>query len=101
MPLTPDTLNTLGQTPAQIEISVLNGGTANEVEVPVRFELLGSTETVEGQETIPQIRAGQRREPRVRVEGEIPTGDELTLTVTVSRCPASRSSTTTRPPTRS
>ena len=87
VPLTPDTLNTLSQTPTQIEISVVNGGTANEVEVPVRFELLGSTETIQGQGTIPQIRAGQSASTVLAVEGEIPTGDELTLTVTVIPVP--------------
>jgi hypothetical protein len=87
VPLTPDTLNTLSETPAQVEISVLNGGTANEVEVPVRFELIGSTETIEGQSTIPQIRAGQSESISLSVDGEIPTGDELTLTVTVFPVP--------------
>jgi hypothetical protein len=87
VPLTPDTLNTLGQAPSQLEITVLNGGTANEVEVPVYYELLGSTETIQGQGTIPQIRAGQSEATSLPVEGEIPTGDQLTLTVTVLPVP--------------
>ena len=49
VPLTPDTLNTLGQTPTEIEIAVLNGGLVDEVDVPVGFEILGSTDTLEGE----------------------------------------------------
>jgi hypothetical protein len=87
VPLAADTLNTLGATPTSIEISVVNGGTQNEVEVPVSFGLLGSTETIAGNGTIPQIKAGQSASTVLNVEGEIPTGEELTLTVTVFPVP--------------
>ncbi len=87
VPLTPDTLNTLGQIPTAIEIAVLNGGTANEQEVPVTFELLGSTDTIKGQGTIPQIKAGQTASAELAIEGEIPTDEQLTLTVTVIPVP--------------
>jgi hypothetical protein len=87
VPLTPDSLNTLGQIPTRIEIAVLNGGTADEVEVPVRFQLLGSTDTIENQGTIPEIRAATTESTELAVEGEIPTDEELTLTVTVFPVP--------------
>ena len=87
VPLVVDTLNTLGQAPTSIEISVLNGGTADEVDVPVKFELLGSTEPVEASGTIPRIKAGQTASTVLAVEGEIPVGEELTLIVTVFPVP--------------
>ena len=59
MPLATDTPNTLGQTPNEIEIAVLNGGTVDETDVLVSYELLGSTEPVEGETTIPRIRAAE------------------------------------------
>ena len=87
VPLAADTSNTLGQPPTQIEIAVLNGGLVNEVEVPVRFELLGSTDTIEGEGTIPEIKAGETEATALAIDGEIPTGEELTLTVTVFPVP--------------
>jgi hypothetical protein len=87
VPLTPDTLNTLGQTPSEIEIAVLNGGLVNEVDVPVGFELLGSTDTVEGEGTISRIAAGETASAVLPIEGEIPSGEELTLNITVFPVP--------------
>jgi hypothetical protein len=87
VPLVVDTLNTLGAAPTAIEISVLNGGTADEVDVPVAYELLGSTDTIEGQGTIPRIKAAATASTVLTVEGEIPSGEELTLTVTVFPVP--------------
>jgi hypothetical protein len=87
VPLTADTLNTLGSQPTEIEISVLNGGTTREVDVTVSYELLGSTDTVAGETTIPRIEAGQTASAPLPVEGEIPSGEELTLTVTVLPVP--------------
>jgi hypothetical protein len=87
VPLVVDTLNTLGAAPTSIEISVLNGGTADEVDVPVAYELLGSTDTIEGQGTIARIKAASTASTVLSVEGEIPTGEELTLTVTVFPVP--------------
>jgi len=87
IPLTPDTLNTLGQPPTELEVAVLNGGTTNESDVLVTYELLGSTETIENEATVPQIRAGQTASVPLSIEGEIPTGEELTLSVTVFPVP--------------
>ena len=87
VPLTPDTLNTLGQTPTEVEIAVINGGLVNERDVPVGFELLGSTDTIEGEGTISRIPAGDTASTVLTIDGEIPTGEELTLTVTVFPVP--------------
>jgi hypothetical protein len=87
IPLTPETLNTLGQTPTELEVAVLNGGTTNESDILVSFELLGSTEPIENEATIPQIRAAETASVPLSIEGEIPTGEELTLSVTVFPVP--------------
>jgi len=83
IPLTPDTLNTSARIPTGIEVGVLNGGTSDETDVVVSFELLGSTEPVEGEMTIPRINPGEEGTAVIPVAGEIPAGDELTLIVTV------------------
>ena len=83
VPLTPDTLNTVGQVPTEIEVGVLNGGTTDETDVVVAFELLGSTESVEGEKTIPRINPAEEGTAVIPVNGEIPEGDDLTLIVTV------------------
>lgn len=83
IPLTTDTLNTAGEVPTKIEIGVLNGGTTDETDVVVKFELLGSTEPVEGETSIPRINPGSEGAAVIRITGEIPVEDELTLIVTV------------------
>ncbi len=87
IPLTPDTLNTAGQVPNEIEVGVLNGGTTDETDVLVSFELLGSTEPVEGEATIPRINPAEEGTAVIGVEGEIPEDDDLTLIVTVFPVP--------------
>ena len=87
IPLTPETLNTVGQVPAQIEVGVLNGGTTEETDVVVSYELLGSTEPVEGEGTIGRIDPGTEGVAVLPVQGEIPEDDDLTLIVTVYPVP--------------
>jgi hypothetical protein len=87
IPLTPDTPNTAGQVPSEIEVGVLNGGTTEETDVVVSFELLGSTEPVEGESTIPRINPGEEGTAVIDVQGEIPEDDDLTLIVTVFPVP--------------
>ena len=81
--LTPDTLNTFERVPVEIEVSVLNSGTADETDVQVSYEILGSTEPVEGEISIPRINPGEEGIAVLPISGEIPEGDELTLIVTV------------------
>ncbi len=83
IPLTPDTLNTASRVPTEIEVGVLNGGTTQETDVAVSYELLGSTEPIEGEATIPRIDAGVEGSVAIPVQGEIPEDDDLTLIVTV------------------
>ena len=87
VPLAIDTLNTLGQTPNELEIAVLNGGTVDETDVLVSYELLGSTEPIQGETTIPRIKAADTESAVVAIDGEIPSDEELTLTVTVFPVP--------------
>ena len=87
VPLTADTTNTLGQAPTMIEISVLNGGAVNESGIAVAFQLVGGVDTIQGQTTIPRIPAGTTKSAELAIEGEIPTGEELTLTVTALPVP--------------
>lgn len=87
VPLTPDTTNTLSEVPGEIEIAVLNGGEVAERDVAVSFELLGATEPVGGQGTIPRIPPATTRSTVLTLEGEIPTGEQLTMTVTILPVP--------------
>lgn len=87
IPLTPETTNTAGQVPTKIEVGVLNGGTTDETDVVVSFQLLGSTEPVQGQATIPRINPGEEGTISIPVKGEIPEDDDLTLIVTVFPVP--------------
>jgi hypothetical protein len=87
IPLTPETPNTAAQVPTSIEVGVLNGGTTEETDVVVSFELLGSTEPVQGENTIPRINAGEEGVVEIPVNGEIPEDDDLTLIVTVYPVP--------------
>ena len=83
VPLIPDSPNPLGQVPRQIEISVLNGGTAEELDVAVAFELIGGIETISDETTIARIGPGNTESAQIPLEGELPSGVELTLVVTV------------------
>jgi hypothetical protein len=83
VPLTPDTLNTVGPIPTDLEVGVLNGGLSDETDVVVAFELLGSTEPIESETTIPRIDPGEEGTAVLPISGEIPADDELTLIVTV------------------
>lgn len=85
--LTPDTLNTLGRAPTEVEVAALNGGTGDETDVRVAVELLGSTEPIESETTIPRINPGSEASAVLPIQGEIPEGDELTLIVTVFPVP--------------
>jgi hypothetical protein len=87
VPLTADTLNTASQIPTDIEVGVLNGGATEETDVVVSFELLGSTEPIQGEATIPRINPGEEGVANLRVQGEIPEEDDLTLIVTVYPVP--------------
>ena len=87
VPLTAGTLNTVSRIPTQIEIAVLNGGAADETDVLVRYELIGSTEPIEGETTIPRIKAAATEAAELPIDGEIPTDEDLTLNVTVFPVP--------------
>ena len=87
VPLVAETTNTLGQAPTEIEIAVLNGGAVNERGVAVSFELVGGLDSIQGQTTISRIPAGATESAVLAIEGEIPTQEELTLTVTALPVP--------------
>ncbi len=81
--LTPNTLNNVSRVPAEIEVAVLNGGTTEETDVQVSYEILGSTEPIQGEMPIRRIDPGAEASAVLPIAGEIPEGDEVTLTVTV------------------
>jgi hypothetical protein len=85
--LTPDTLNQVSKIPTEVEIGVLNGGATDETDVQVSYELLGSTEPIEGEASIARINPGETGTTAIPISGEIPTDDELTLIVTVFPVP--------------
>ena len=87
IPLTPDTLNTAEQVPTALEVGVLNGGTTEETDVVVSFELLGSTEPIEGEDHDRPDRSRHARDRGHPGQGEIPEEDDLTLIVTVYSVP--------------
>lgn len=86
VPLTPDTLNTV-KLPGEVEIEVLNGGAQDEVDLVVAYEILGSTDQVEGEMTIARIGPGATGSAAIPIQGEIPADEELTLVVTVLPVP--------------
>ena len=86
--LSPDTLTTFAPRGAvEIEVSVLNGGTADVVDVLVSYELSGGLAPLEGEATIARIDPGESGTVRLPVTGELTTGQEQTLTVTVLPVP--------------
>lgn len=87
VPLSSDTLNQLSKIPTEIEIGVLNGGVNDETDVQVSYELLGSTEPIQGEMPIARINPGETASVALPIVGEIPSGDELTLIVTVFPVP--------------
>lgn len=88
VPLSPDVTNTvaLRGTP-ELEVSVLNGGTEPAVDVLVSFELSGGLVPIQGEATIRRIAPGETGSANLAVEGEIPSGQEQTLTVSVLPVP--------------
>lgn len=85
--LTPENLNTVPRTPAEVEVTVLNGGLTDERDVAVSYELLGGPTAIAGETTIPRVSAGQSGSTVIPVEGDVPTETELTLVVTVLPVP--------------
>ena len=82
--LSPDTLTEISlPTTPTLEVAVLNGGTEEEIDVVVSYELSGSLVPIEGSQTISRISAGGTETAELPITGEIPTGQELTLTVSV------------------
>jgi hypothetical protein len=81
--LSPDAVNTVGQVPSEIEVGVLNGGTSEETDVVVAYELLGSIEPIEGEVSMPRINPGEEGTAALPIQGEVPEEDDLTLIVTV------------------
>ena len=89
VPLSPDTLTTFSPRGAQteVEVSVLNGGTEDVADVLVSYELSGGLTPISGEATIARINPGESATVRLPVTGEVTSGQEQTLTVTVLPVP--------------
>lgn len=87
VPLAPDSLNSVAKLPDGVEVAVVNGGVSDERDVVVSYEILGSTDLVEGEMTIARIAPGESGSTVIPVDGDIPTGEELSLIVTVLPVP--------------
>src|SRR5690606_37904741 len=85
--LTPDAAVTVDAASPELEVSVLNGGDTQERDVLVSYELAGGGVLLSGNTTIPRIGPGSSRSARLSLEGELPTGEELQLTVVVQPVP--------------
>jgi hypothetical protein len=67
--------------PSVVEATILNGGTADEVDVPVNVEISGTGGAIEQQGSITRIRAGTQRVATIQLEDEPPKDTPLTVTV--------------------
>ena len=86
--LLPDQENSVSaEGDVEIEVSVLNGGEAEEVDVPVSFVLSGGGVPIEGQDEIARIGAGNTESISIAIPGDIPKNTPLTMTVTVEPVP--------------
>ena len=84
-PDSPVTVDAGGQ--PEIEVSVVNGGDQQERDVLISYELSGAGVSLSGSATIPRIPPGDSRSERLPLDGELPTGEELILTVVVQPVP--------------
>lgn len=85
--LNPDSATTVQAQSPEVEVSVLNGGDTPERDVVVSYELAGGGVLLQGDATIGRIPPGQSRSTRIAIEGDVPTGEELVLTVVVQPVP--------------
>ncbi len=81
--LAPEAPTTVSGSNPQLFISVLNGGTEDETDVFVSYRLTGGLSTLDGRTTISRIAPGATEVATMPIEGEIPRGEQLVLTVTV------------------
>ena len=86
--LSADTANTIsGGAPFELEVLVTNGGENDESDVPVDFSISGGTESIEGDGSIPEIKAGLSKSAKIEITPDPTTGDEYTLEVNVGPVP--------------
>lgn len=86
--LTADTLTTVsGGAPYELEGQAQNQGEGELTDVTVEFTLSGGTETIEGSGTISRIAIGSTETAKLNITPDPPTGEELTLEVTVVPVP--------------
>lgn len=85
--LSPDTATTVENQKPEIDVTVLNGGDTQERGVVVSYELAGGGVLLSGDGTINRIAPGQTQTVTIALKGDIPTGQELMLTVIVQPVP--------------
>jgi hypothetical protein len=82
--LTPDALTTVaGGAPYKLEVDAENQGDSEETDVGVEYTLSGAADTIEGSGTITRIEPGTNETAKIDIDPDPPTGEELTLEVTV------------------
>jgi hypothetical protein len=84
-PAAPATVTVDG--PPELAIDVQNQGDSEESDVAVSFQLSGGAETIEGEASITRITAGTTKTVRIPIQPDPPTGEALTLEVTVQPVP--------------
>jgi hypothetical protein len=86
--LTPDTPATIsGSGPVEVDVQVQNQGDSEETDVGVSVQVTGGTQTISGDATIPRIAAGAIQTATIPLSPQPPTGQQLTLEVTVQPVP--------------
>jgi len=82
--LTPDTPSTIsGGGPFELSVEAENQGDSEETDVNVEYSLSGA-DSSEGSGTITRVEPGSTATAKLNIEPDPPTGEELTLKVTVT-----------------
>jgi hypothetical protein len=80
--LTEGTENTIElDGPLTVEATVLNSGTAEELDIEVTAEISGPTGLIEGEGSIPRLDVGDQEEVEIRIDQDPPTRAPLNLEV--------------------
>jgi hypothetical protein len=94
--LSTDTATDISGTAADMDVSVQNQGDAEERNVAVSFELTGGSQTISGDGTIARIAPGGTGIAKIPIQPAPPTGQALTLQVTVQPVPGEQVATNNR-----
>jgi hypothetical protein len=94
--LSTDTATTITGNASNLEVSVQNQGDSTEHDIAVSFELTGGTQTISGDGTVSSIVAGGTGTAKIPIQPTPPSGQDLTLQVTVQPVPGEQVATNNR-----